>query len=719
MQFIGKYLRTIYRNAGSGYTKCLVKPNSFNLFGTDSILCAGCFPKYNENTPLSLEGVFDYTEGTKLFKVEKIEVAVDEENDLRQFLISCFPKGFGKVAADKIIESMKSYNLGLSDLMDGSHDECFKDIRGFSDGKIMSFLNNVSRNYTISKIHTEISPYGGTFKHAANIFKFYGNASLSEIKANPYKTMKHCDVPFSIIDSYAHSLNYPYYNLERVRTLIKIGYKQVESNGLSYVDYDMMLKFIRKYETNYGKYDEVIPEGIVAHELLYSYNGKSVIKDDSLRLYSKNAYESEMIIAAKMNRLLNESKLLIETKDVKKYLNSIATKLDQEQLAAICGITESTCPCMLIGKPGTGKTTTIKELVETIKHFNPKLSIALCAPTGRAAERISESTGFLATTIHVLLEYKSLYGEDAEPSRNESNPLDYDVVIVDESSMVGLFLFKRLLLAMRPSTKLILVGDWNQLASIEPGNLLFDLAKCGKFPVYTLSTIHRQTANGRSIAENAMGLLENKTEFFTDNYFEIFNFTSNEQAENFCMDFYQKNMSKDLNHIHIITPSTKGELGTTLLNQKIQSEIFKNEVNYIDYGNSRYYLGDKVMTLKNNYDPECSYFNGDIWEIVKINPENITLKNQNRTIDLDIDNMDVLTLAYGLTIHKFQGSEGDIIIMIFPEDCPKPLIYRSILYTGITRAKSHLVILNVNHMMEKFVEAPFHQKRNSSLLEMI
>ena len=341
--------------------------------------------------------------------------------------------------------------------------------------------------------------------------------------------------------------------------------------------------------------------------------------------------------------------------------------------------------------------------------------MAVCAPTGRAAERIKEASGLDAFTIHLLMEYRIEDGQ-AYPMRNENNPIDADFIIIDEFSMVGIFLFKNFLNAVTNTTKLLFVGDWNQLPSVEPGFLLHDLVNSKKFPYCKLTSTHRQKENS-SICVNRDLILSGDTDLKQDDHFVIQRFHNDTEARMKMKDIFETMYDKDnFQKLHVITPQQTGIIGVQGLNLLAQEIFHTADEDHICYGDDCFYIDDKVMTTKNVYGDE-SYYNGNLWTIHDFGIDEITLSSTDETnVKIHEDHYEDISLAYATTIHKFQGSEGDIMVIVLPSDIAPSMISRSILYTAETRAIEKVIILSSENMLERFIKAEMHQKRNSGII---
>ena len=372
---------------------------------------------------------------------------------------------------------------------------------------------------------------------------------------------------------------------------------------------------------------------------------------------------------------------------------------------------------ILTGGPGTGKTTVIRGLIEAYKRTNPKGIVALCAPTGRAAQRITESTKMEASTIHRLLDCKP-YGDNEEEltCKNQDNPLSADLLIVDEVSMVDTELFAMLLGAVKSGTLIILCGDTDQLPSVGAGNVLKDLIASKQFPVNVLDTVYRQT-DGSNIIHNANCVRTgNRREMRCGIDFEIIEVNSEKKIQDKIVNILRSLKYDDINAFQVLTPSKKGNAGTIQLNKLIQP-ICNQNTSKIFYGNTGFKCGDKIMTIRNNY--KLNYFNGDIGVVKSVSEQGMEIEINGETIKLTEGLYEDVSLAYASTIHKSQGSEYSTVIIALPSS-PKLMLKKDLLYTAITRAKERVIIIAENGALDTAVRQVTNPiTRKTSLMEKI
>ena len=376
---------------------------------------------------------------------------------------------------------------------------------------------------------------------------------------------------------------------------------------------------------------------------------------------------------------------------------------------------------IITGGPGVGKTTTINGLITSYMELLPDKKIALAAPTGRAAQRMWDITMIEARTIHKLLDFKPFSAGDDESgaTKDKENPIDADLIVVDEMSMVDTELFYLLLQAIKTGTIVLLIGDKDQLQSVSPGNILHDLLKSNIFEVYQLTKVYRQKGDN-TIIDNAYKILNGQMDFIKNDKFEIKHTETEKEAMDCIIDKFNEWYAKeDLKKIQILTPIKGGECGTTQINtviaKIIRRESFEGTPVYY-FGKNSYTVGDKVIFHKNNYDKD--YYNGDIGYVTNIIKNGIEVEVGEELKKVTGDALKDVTLAYSITMHKSQGSEFDDIIIMLP-DTYKNMLNRNLLFTAVTRAKRRVFIVYINSALSDSVHTIVVDKRYTGLVDKI
>ena len=553
---------------------------------------------------------------------------------------------------------------------------------------------------------------------------------------------------FEKVDKIALELGVEQNNYKRVRSGIKYGLEKIGLNGNSCVLYDNLLKYEQDLlNVDINNIEDTIINMKAKEELVLEEreNGQEWV-------YSKPFYEAEKNIAEKIIGLRNaENVKVIKTlkKDLDIIEKNIDIKLSEKQKEAIESINENNV-CIITGGPGTGKTTIIKAIIELYKKHGMKP--VLCAPTGRAAKRMTETTGEEAKTLHRLLEIAGMADDTDNFNTNLLvTPIDGDIIIVDEASMLDMFLMNYLVKAIYKGTKLVLVGDIDQLPSVGPGSVLKDLIDSEQVHTIRLNQIFRQAAKSKIIV-NAHRVNEGKNFIegkikntkldeenieLLDDFFYI-NEVNQEKIQQTVLSLCKGRLKTYgdydfLSNIQIITPTKKGKLGTKELNILVQKELnpLEEEKNEKEFGDVKFREQDRVMQTKNNYNIlwEKEYdkefkkelgngiFNGELGIIENINKENKTIKvkfDDGKIATYDNADLEQLEHAYAITVHKSQGSEFDVVILVVSQSAPM-LLTRNLIYTAMTRAKKLLIVIGPQSVVNYMIQNNTTKQRNTGL----
>lgn len=709
----GIYNKTLYRNKATGLTSFIFNLNAYDDNGNKSYICKGKIPSYAPGSPLILSGKLLQEEDALTFKVEESDYNTSETGMLLSFIKACLPAGMGEKKAEEVLKLLVALKMPIEEFVE--YDKALDymlTLNGFNMQSAVSFINKVSGSLIEKELFYSLARFGIKFSQASKLCDRYGVKVKGLIKENPYEILYGIGISFSRIDVYAKENGYDYCDENRIKALVNVTLLNVMACGHAFVSAEEFKTIFRRTERLTSAFEEQVPMGLVYLEICQ--NKGLMVEDD--KIYVLEALKAENEVVAGLKRLSVTSQALISKDKIEIYKEK-AQELDETQ-KTVLDLLEDTKPCSLVGGPGTGKTTTIKRVIECFKEYCPNKRYALIAPTGRAAQRIKESSGEEALTIHMLLEYYFLNGEGM-PYRDEKNPLDVDFIIVDESSMVGLFLFNSLLKALKDGTKLMIVGDWNQLQSVEPGALLHDIVESKKFKTVFLTKVHRQSESS-SIVKTARTLINDGIWEEDGDEIKVYHCKNNEEGRLLTKELYLSITKEEKNDdCIVICPQRKGDYGIESINSLIQSEIHNTNEPYITCGNNIFFEDDKVMTVRNNYDE--FYYNGDIWSLKNIVSESeVKLQNKDEiSITLKDDYLEDMELAYATTVHKCQGSEADTCIVFLPQNVSKSLKSRSLLYTAITRSKRRLIVIEVNGSLEEFVVAKNTNIRNSDVKNML
>ena len=675
--------RITYQNADNGYTvlKCAVKNYS------DLVTVVGTMPDTHVGSVLSLEGIWkmDARYGRQ-FSVEKFEETLPATvYGIEKYLGSGLVKGVGPKFAKRIVEKFGKDTLNI---IEDTPDKLLT-VQGIGKVRVDRIKTSWQEQKEIKNIMLFLQGHEVSTSHATKIFKTYGSESIAIVKENPYRLADDIwGIGFKTADSIAQKMGIDKGKFVRLRSGIFYTLNKLAEAGHCYATREQLIGKARELlEVEDAELEITLDEMIRANDVIREVAGEQEA------VYLPPYYFSESGCAKRLFRLMSCGKK--KSEDAEEILKKVADlseiTYDEIQWQAVKTAISSKV-MVLTGGPGTGKTTTTLGIISAYKQAG--CQIILAAPTGRAAKRMSEATGMEAKTIHRLLEYKPLEGYQ----KNEEYPLEGDVLILDECSMIDIMLMYNLLKALPEQMSLILVGDIDQLPSVGAGNVLRDIIDSGCVPVVRLTRIFRQ-AQGSRIIMNAHRI--NKGESIDmrggkDSDFFFVTKESNQEVLDTIVQYCRTNLPKyyhvdPLQDIQVLTPMQRGECGAVNLNQVLQEAMNPSKI-FLRRGGTQYRLKDKVMQIRNDYDKEV--FNGDIGTITKVDMEEreLTVLFDEREVIYDVTELDELTLAYAVTIHKSQGSEYPIVVMPFTMS-HFVMLQRNLLYTGVTRAKKILVLV--------------------------
>ena len=675
--------RITYQNADNGYTvlKCAVKNYS------DLVTVVGTMPDTHVGSVLSLEGIWkmDARYGRQ-FSVEKFEETLPATvYGIEKYLGSGLVKGVGPKFAKRIVEKFGKDTLNI---IEDTPDKLLT-VQGIGKVRVDRIKTSWQEQKEIKNIMLFLQSHEVSTSHATKIFKTYGSESIAIVKENPYRLADDIwGIGFKTADSIAQKMGIDKGKFVRLRSGIFYTLNKLAEAGHCYATREQLIGKARELlEVEDAELEITLDEMIRANDVIREVAGEQEA------VYLPPYYFSESGCAKRLFRLMSCGKKKSEDAEeiLKKVAASSEITYDEIQWKAVKTAISSKV-MVLTGGPGTGKTTTTLGIISAYKQAG--CQIILAAPTGRAAKRMSEATGMEAKTIHRVLEYKPPEGYQ----KNEEYPLEGDVLILDECSMIDIMLMYNLLKALPEQMSLILVGDIDQLPSVGAGNVLRDIIDSGCVPVVRLTRIFRQ-AQGSRIIMNAHRI--NKGESIDmrggkDSDFFFVTKESNQEVVDTISQYCRTNLPKyyhvdSLQDIQVLTPMQRGECGAVNLNQVLQEAMNPSKI-FLRRGGTQYRLKDKVMQIRNDYDKEV--FNGDIGTITKVDMEEreLTVLFDEREVIYDVTELDELTLAYAVTIHKSQGSEYPIVVMPFTMS-HFVMLQRNLLYTGVTRAKKILVLV--------------------------
>ena len=727
----GNVSHIVFRSEETGYTVCSItdKGEEFTLVGS--------FSHISVSEKIKAKGRWkEHPVYGKQFSVEEYQLEVpDSLFGIEQYLASGAIKGIGKAIAARIVKKFKEDSLRIME----EEPERLAEIHGISMQKAMDIATNLSGQREQQDIFLLLQGYGISLNLSYKIYQHFQGETLRVLQENPYRIAEELEgVGFKKCDELAKKVGVEKESPFRMRAGINYTLLQGEWHGHCYLPFSILKREAERIL-------EMPLEDLEEQLLELQLQGKVKVKGENV--YRAGTYYREMRVASRLLQLnVEEEEAHVDSweKAIDKLLEREKITLDPLQRKAV-SLAASSGVLVITGGPGTGKTTTIKTILQLFTGQGK--SIALAAPTGRAAKRMGEATDYPAKTLHRLLEYMGREDQEQEDrdfslfQRNEENPLEYDVLIVDEMSMVDLYLMDALLRAVPVGCRLILVGDSEQLPSVGAGNVLKDIIASQCMKTISLKKIFRQAmesdivVNAHKINQGIEPDLGKKSKDF----FFIRGQEPKQILENIAIlmkEKLPKYLSTDPLSIQVMSPQKKGLLGVENLNRFLQERLNppgKNKPEYEGSGNI-FRLGDKVMQIKNDYqlaweipgnfnlpiESGEGVFNGDIGKITEINAyqKTVTVFFEERKVVYSFQDLENLELAYAITIHKSQGSEYPAVLLpMYPG--PKMLMSRNILYTAITRAKSCVCLLGHPKVFLEMLHNEQELKRYSGLAQQL
>ncbi len=736
----------VYHNEENGYTVFLFFPDAGELSDdfSDGITCTGSFAELLPGESLELSGqvVNDPTYGTQ-FRCDTYEfIKPSTATEIERYLSGGAVKGIGKTLAKRIVKKFGDDTFRIME----SEPERLSEISGISMRMAQQFAIEVMEHREIRDACVYLQKFGISIRLALRIYDRFEKEIYDIIESNPYRLCDEIDgIGFKTADRIASLSGMRPDSEERIASCIGYLLNSAAGEGHTFLP----LAILKRNLLHLIAVDESIFENVLTG---LSLKRRVVIKKagEEERVYLERFYRTEKRVSSRLIELLenNGTDWRAKIPECNEVEKDEGIELDEKQREAVCRACTSGL-FILTGGPGTGKTTALLVMIRLFERQGD--TVALCAPTGRAAKRMSEATGRPAKTIHRLLEVKSVErGEGSESKdirggifeRDNDNPLEADVVICDEASMIDIFLFDALLKAIPYGATLIMVGDENQLPSVGPGNVLKDILKSSLFSSCRLNTIFRQAEesdivkNAHLINEGKRVLLDNKSKDF---------FFMERPAVSPLLSTVAELLTKKLppylncqkNEIQVMCPMKKGSAGVVEVNSYLQERLnppgpSKKEYKY---GSKVFRTGDKVMQTKNNYripwtvkndkgvivDSGEGIYNGDTGMIRAIYPEIKELRvlfDDGKEADYSFSGLEDIDLAYAITIHKSQGSEYPAVIIILLPG-PEQLFNRNLLYTAVTRAKKCVVLIGKREVFYDMEENDTAIVRYSGLSDML
>ena len=694
--------RITYQNEQNGYSVLKCRARGYQ----DLVTVVGNMPEVHVGSVLTLGGSWrvDSKYGRQ-FSVESFEETLPATvYGIEKYLGSGLVKGIGPKFASRIVRAFGADTLNVIE----EEPDRLLDVPGIGRVRVERIKKSWVEQKEIKNIMLFLQGHDVSTAHATKVYKTYGSDSIRVVKESPYRLADDIwGIGFRTADTIAEKMGFGHDRYPRLRSGIMYTLNALGNEGHCFATRDQLCKTgAELLEVDQALLSDALDEML--------QNGDVFLDGDAV--YLPPFYHSELGTARRLRELLRgEGAVSVRTEGLQRRIQTATgMNYDEVQMQAILTAAGSKV-FILTGGPGTGKTTTTLGIITAFRASGAK--ILLAAPTGRAAKRLSEATGMEAKTIHRLLEVKPPDGYQ----RNEENPLEGDVLIVDECSMIDIMLMYSLMRAIPDSMRLILVGDVDQLPSVGAGNVLRDMIDSDCFPVVRLTRIFRQAQTSRIIM-NAHRINHGQMPDLSNGKHTDFFFMERETPEDAAATIVELVRTKlpkyyriPSGEIQVLTPMQRGVVGASNLNQLLQESVNPGQ-DGLRRGGYVFRLRDKVMQIRNNYEKEV--FNGDIGTVDRVDLEDrtLTVRFDDRLVEYDATELDELVLAYATTIHKAQGSEYPVVVMPVLMT-HYVMLQRNLLYTGITRAKKGLVLVGTKKAIAHAVRTVTVTRRNTKLSE--
>ena len=716
MSFIkGNFRKYIYKT-DKGYVVGLFKIRDTDelIYKNKTITFTGYFSDLNETDLYILNGNFiNHDKYGFQFNTTNYEIILPEEKDnIISFLSSNLFKGISALKATLVVETLGTNCLNL--ILENK--DILNKVEKLTNKQKDIIYDSLNKHQDSYKAIVELTKLGFSDKDALLINNFYKNKTLDILEKNPYLIINDIkEITFKKIDRLRNNFNIQDDNLNRVESSIKYVFKELNYlTGNTYLEELEILVYTKKVLN-------IFDENLIIQALNNLIKNKEIMYRDN-KYYSKDMYTFEKYISDRLYKLsIEKNNTKVSIQDIKYLEKQFNIIFNIDQVSAIEKSMKNNF-LVITGGPGTGKTTIIKAICKLYQNINGLdnrtliKNLALLAPTGRASKRISEQTSLPSSTIHRFLKWEK---ESDTFKINEDNPSDVKLVIIDEASMIDTNLLYNLLLGLQKNTKIIMIGDKNQLPSVGPGQVLKDIIESNVFNVINLSKLYRQNENS-NINLLAHNINNNEIDYsiFNKNDDLLFINADSSNLKEKLTKYILEYENLDFDKFQILAPIYKGENGIDSLNFYIQELLNNKETNTIIHEGTPFKENDKVLHLVNNIDENI--FNGDLGKIVKISSKNkeILILFNNYIVKFSLSDMSNLKLGYTISIHKAQGSEFDVVIIPLLNSYGN-MLYKKLLYTGITRAKKKLILIGEITALEKAIKTKREENRKTSLKEFL
>lgn len=709
-----------YYNSDNGFTVFVLEHED------EYTTCVGTLPEMSVGERVTLKGKWGVhpTYGDQ-FKVEEISLHIPTTlEDIHMYLSSGIVYGVGPTTAERLIEAFGEDTLEVL----ATSPQLVASVRGIGKNRALKICESFNEHLASREVMLKLTHFGISASQATKLYLEYGNDAVSVLQNNPYRIIEDIQgFGFKTADAIAIKMGVQKDSINRLEAGVSYVLSLAMMNGHVYLPEDKLLfNSAEILECERDKVKEAVDNMLATGALTCADGG----------IYLTSMYLCEVETAERIATLVKYgtrwSNLATQ---VENGINKFPIEISDEQRQAIEMAVEHPCS-VITGGPGTGKTTIIKLAIDIFLGAGKR--VMLCAPTGRAAKRMSQAADYEATTIHRLLEYTG----DGRFMRDEENPLDADVLIIDEMSMVDIDLMHRLMSAVPNGAKLIFIGDADQLMSVGAGNVLRDMISSECVPTMRLSHVYRQ-GDGSGIVMAAHSINNGQMpQLSSEGDFVFVDIDNPRELLAKLLQYFRvmKNRvgREELFDYQVLSPSKKGDLGTVNLNRELQKILNpENDDDERRMGETVFRTSDKIMQIKNNYNIEwvdedgiedCGVFNGDVGTItdIRVGAEMVNVRfDDGKRVEYPFADLDQIIHAYAMTVHKSQGSEFDTVLMVL--NAPVPLLTRNLLYTAVTRAKKKMYLLGSrdtlkrmidnNRVSERYTNFALYLKRESERLK--
>ncbi len=672
-------------------------------------------PYYQTDTPVKVKGYFNVEDKNQYgwdFVISGIEEAVEDETATIEYLSSDSFPGITYESAVKIVGTFGADIFHFISCDTQAIQKLIKTTE-LPEKVITRMVKTIQTTVAERELFGILNPLGISYSHTARAVKIYAENAIKALSNSPYRAGKRIGLSFVECDRLALYFKFRASDERRIDAAVHEATIKLGNEGHVWYEQSVFYNRVNSILRT-ESYSERIPSSIIITATRRSmtgfrYKGKQCF-------YNNDLYKSEENIAAHIKRLSIGAEKTPYSSSLIEYAEAACgIKYGKQQRDAFPNLLSQKGFKILTGGPGTGKTTTVKGLILGYQKMYPDDKVALCAPTGRAAQRMTESTGMTAVTMHRLCDYKP-FGEGVS-YKDASNPIDADLIVIDEISMADIVIMEILLGAVKPGASVWIIGDIHQLESVGAGAILHDclMAPSTLIARQMLTEVFRQKG-GSPIIENAMRINDGNTELEVCEDFQIINTKSEEESLEVIKDLCQKLYNPDNPfETQILCPARKGISGIDNCNIVLQELLNpKKKGQYMVYGKTQFRVNDKIIMTNNNYDETCLYFNGDIGVIKRIEDKGLVVDIRNEELLLERSAMEDIRLSYGITIHKSQGSEFPYVIVVMPMN-PSNMLVRNLLYTAVTRAKKKVYIINEGSAMKTAIKVDKSDARNTTL----